>query len=202
MSDLIGYARVSTEEQTLDLQIDALTEAGCSKIYTDKISGSKSDRPELAKALDYLRAGDTLAVWRLDRLGRSVRHLIEVVNDFEQKGIGFKSLQETIDTTTSTGKLTFHIFAALAQFERDLIAERTKAGLEAARRRGRVGGRRTVMSPDKLKVIRDLYEDPQSQMTVQEIADAVGVSRATLYRHLKPAGLASAATVSPSGTPG
>ncbi|MBN8866772.1 MAG: recombinase family protein [Solirubrobacterales bacterium] len=189
MSDLIGYARVSTEEQTLDLQIDALTEAGCSKIYTDKISGSRSDRPELVKALDYVRAGDTLAVWRLDRLGRSVRHLIEVVNDFEERGIGFKSLQETIDTTTSTGKLTFHVFAALAQFERDLIAERTKAGLEAARRRGRVGGRRTVMSPDKLRVIRDLYEDPKSKMTVQEIADTVGVSRATVYRHLEPASL-------------
>jgi len=186
MSDLIGYARVSTEEQTLDLQVDALTEAGCSKIYTDKISGSRSDRPELAKALDYVRAGDTLAVWRLDRLGRSVRHLIEVVNDFEERGIGFKSLQETIDTTTSTGKLTFHVFAALAQFERDLIAERTRAGLEAARRRGRVGGRRTVMSQDKLKVIRDLYEDPGSKMTVQEIADTVGVSRATVYRHLRP----------------
>jgi DNA invertase Pin-like site-specific DNA recombinase len=186
MSDLIGYARVSTEEQTLDLQLDALSEAGCSKIYTDKISGSRSDRPELSKALDYVREGDTLAVWRLDRLGRSVRHLIEVVNDFEERGIGFKSLQETIDTTTSTGKLTFHIFAALAQFERDLIAERTKAGLEAARRRGRVGGRRTVMSPDKLKVIRELYEDPVSKMTVQQIADTVGVSRATVYRHLKP----------------
>jgi len=187
MSDLIGYARVSTEEQTLDLQIDALTEAGCSKIYTDKISGSRSDRPELGKALDYVRKGDTFVVWRLDRLGRSVRHLIEVVNDFEERGIGFKSLQETIDTTTSTGKLTFHVFAALAQFERDLIAERTKAGLEAARRRGRVGGRRTVMSSDKLKVARDLYEDPESKLTVQQIADTVGVSRATIYRHLKPA---------------
>ncbi|MGB6057611.1 MAG: recombinase family protein [Microthrixaceae bacterium] len=189
MSDLIGYARVSTEEQTLDLQIDALTDAGCSKIYTDKISGSRSDRPELAKALDYVRAGDTLAVWRLDRLGRSVRHLIETVNNFEERSVGFKSLQETIDTTTSTGKLTFHVFAALAQFERDLIAERTRAGLEAARRRGRVGGRRTVMSPDKLRVIRDLYEDPESKMTVQEIADTVGVSRATVYRHLEPASL-------------
>lgn len=185
MSDLIGYARVSTEEQTLDLQIDALTEAGCSKIYTDKISGSRSDRPELAKALDYVRTGDTLAVWRLDRLGRSVRHLIEVVNDFESRGIGFKSLQETIDTTSSTGKLTFHIFAALAQFERDLISERTKAGLEAARRRGRIGGRRTVMSPEKMKVIRGLYEDPKSKMTVQQIAETVGVSRATVYRHLR-----------------
>lgn len=187
MSDLIGYARVSTEEQTLDLQIDALTEAGCSNVYTDKISGSRSDRPELGKALDYVRKGDTFVVWRLDRLGRSVRHLIEVVNDFEERGIGFKSLQETIDTTTSTGKLTFHVFAALAQFERDLIAERTKAGLEAARRRGRVGGRRTVMSPDKLRVVRDLYDDPESKMTVQEIADTVGVSRATVYRHLEPA---------------
>lgn len=187
MGNLIGYARVSTEEQTLDLQVDALTEAGCTKTYTDKCSGSRSERPELAKALDYIREGDTFVVWRLDRLGRSVRHLIETVNSFEERGVGFRSLQETIDTTTSTGKLTFHVFAALAQFERDLIAERTKAGLEAARRRGRVGGRRTVMSPEKLRVIRDLYEDPEGKMTVQQIADAVGVSRATVYRHLDPA---------------
>lgn len=186
MGDLIGYARVSTEDQTLDLQIDALGASGCSKIYTDKISGSQSDRPELAKALDYVRKGDTLIVWRLDRLGRSVRHLIEVVNSFEERGIGFRSLQETIDTTTSTGRLTFHVFAALAQFERDLISERTKAGLEAARRRGRVGGRRSVMSAEKQKVIRDLYEDPKSELTVQQIADTVGVSRATVYRHLAP----------------
>lgn len=186
MGNLIGYARVSTEEQILDLQVDALTVAGCAKLYTDICSGSRSDRPELAKALDYVREGDTFVVWRLDRLGRSVRHLIETVNWFEERGVGFKSLQENIDTTTSTGKLTFHIFAALAQFERDLIAERTKAGLEAARRRGRVGGRRSVMSPDKLRVIRDLYEDPKNRMTVQEIANTVGVSRATVYRHLKP----------------
>lgn len=187
MSNLVGYARVSRQEQILDLQIDALmTEAGCSKTFVEKCSGSRSDRPELAKALDYLREGDTFVVWRLDRLGRSVRHLIETVNAFEESGVGFKSLQENIDTTTSTGKLTFHIFAALAQFERDLIAERTKAGLEAARRRGRIGGRRTVMSPDKLRVVQDLYENPDSKMTVQEIADTVGVSRATIYRHLAP----------------
>jgi len=186
MGNLIGYARVSTEEQILDLQIDALTDAGCVKLYLDKCSGSRSDRPELAKALDYVREGDTFVVWRLDRLGRSVRHLIEKISQFEERGIGFKSLQETIDTTTSTGKLTFHIFAALAQFERDLIGERTRAGLEAARRRGRIGGRRTVMSPDKLKIVRDLYDDPTTKMTVQQIADTVGVSRATVYRHLKP----------------
>ncbi len=184
MSNLVGYCRVSRQEQILDLQIDALNEAGCSRVFQERISGSKSIRPELDKALDYLREGDTFVVWRLDRLGRSVRHLIEAVNQFEARGIGFVSLQENIDTTTSTGRLVFHIFSALAQFERDLISERTKAGLEAARRRGRVGGRRTVMSPDKLKVIRDLYEDPKSKLTVQEIADTVGVSRATVYRHL------------------
>ncbi len=187
MSTTIGYARVSTEEQNLDLQIDALTEAGCSKIYTDKISGSQSERPELAKALDYVRKGDAFVVWRLDRLGRSVRHLIEAVNEFEDRGVGFKSLQETIDTTTSTGKLTFHVFAALAQFERDLIAERTKAGLEAARRRGRIGGRRTVMTPNKLATAKKLYEDSENAMTMKEIAETVGISRSTLYRHLVPA---------------
>lgn len=186
MRNLVGYARVSRQEQILDLQVDALKEAGCSKTFVEKCSGSRSDRPELVTALNYLREGDTFVVWRLDRLGRSVRHLIETVNGFEESGVGFKSLQENIDTTTSTGKLTFHVFAALAQFERDLIAERTKAGLEAARRRGRVGGRRTVMSPDKLKVIRDLYDDPETKMTVQQIAETVGVSRATVYRHLEP----------------
>ncbi len=187
MSNLVGYARVSRQEQILDLQIDALNEAGCSKVFEERISGSRSIRPELDKALDYLREGDTFVVWRLDRLGRSVRHLIEAVNQFEARGIGFVSLQENIDTTTSTGRLVFHIFSALAQFERDLISERTKAGLEAARRRGRVGGRRTVMSPDKLRVIKDLYEDSESNLTVQQIADTVGVSRATVYRHLDPA---------------
>src|SRR5690349_15412935 len=139
---LIGYARVSTDDQTLDLQLDALKAAGCERrrVYTDTASGAKTDRPGLAKALDMLREGDILVVWRLDRLGRSLPHLIEVVGDLKGRHIGFKSLTENIDTTTPAGELIFHIFASLAQFERELIRERTMAGLVAARARGRKGG--------------------------------------------------------------
>lgn len=187
MGETIGYARVSSDEQTLDLQLDALKEAGCSKIFRETVSGSRSERPELAKALDYVREGDVFMVWRLDRLGRSLKHLIETVNAFDDRGVSFVSIQENLDTTTPAGLLVFHVFGAISQFERDLIAERTKAGLEAARRRGRVGGRRTVMSADKLRVAKDLYENAEPRMTVQEIADTVGVSRATIYRHIKPA---------------
>jgi DNA invertase Pin-like site-specific DNA recombinase len=186
MSATIGYARVSTDGQSLDLQIDALEAAGCTKIFRDVISGSRSDRPELEQALDYLRPGDKFVVWRLDRLGRSVRHLIEVVNDLQERGVGLTSLQEDIDTSSPSGKLVFHIFGALSEFERDLLRERTKAGLDAARRRGRVGGRKTVMTPNKLATAKKLYEDPESAMTMKEIADTVGISRSTLYRHLAP----------------
>src|SRR4051812_16404669 len=137
---LIGYARVSTNEQNLDLQRDALQKAGCAQIYTDNISGTKAHRPGLETALSHLRAGDTLVVWRLDRLGRSLRHLIDTVTKLQDKGIGFKSITEAIDTTTSGGKLVFHLFGALAEFEREIIRERTNAGLTAARQRGRKGG--------------------------------------------------------------
>ena len=140
-SMLVGYARVSTTEQTLDLQFDALKKAGCSKIFTDTASGAKTERKGLDEALSYVREGDTLVVWRLDRLGRSLTHLIETVSQLDNRKIGFKSLTEQIDTTTSGGKLIFHIFGALAEFERNLIRERTNAGLQAARARGRVGGR-------------------------------------------------------------
>ena len=150
------------------------------------ISGSRSDRPELEQALDYLRPGDKFVVWRLDRLGRSVKHLIEVVNDLQERGVGLTSLQEDIDTSSPSGKLVFHIFGALSEFERDLLRERTRAGLEAARRRGRVGGRKTVMTPNKLATARRLYEDPDNAMTMREIAETVGISRSTLYRHLAP----------------
>src|SRR3954467_6289532 len=147
---LIGYARVSTLDQTLALQQDALTVAGCEQLYTDTISGSVTDRPGLSQALAHLRPGDTLVVWRLDRLGRSLSHLIETVRKLQELGIGFRSLQEQIDTTTSGGKLVFHVFGALAEFERDLIRERTHAGLAAARARGRLFGRPKVLSLRKI----------------------------------------------------
>jgi len=146
MQTLIGYARVSTSEQDAALQTDALTAAGCSRIFDDKVSGAKSDRPGLSAALAYLREGDVLVVWRLDRLGRSLPHLIEVVSELEARGIGFRSLTEQIDITTPGGRLVFHLFGAVGQFERDLIRERTKAGLAAAAARGRKGGRKPVIT--------------------------------------------------------
>ena len=147
---LIGYARVSTAEQTLALQLDALRVAGCDPVFTDQASGAKADRPGLGEAVAYVRRGDTLVVWKLDRLGRSMAHLIETVRQLEAKGTGFRSLTEGVDTTTPGGTLVFHLFAALAQFERDLIRERTYAGLKAAEARGRKGGRKPVITPDKL----------------------------------------------------
>src|SRR3990170_1172901 len=155
---LIGYARVSTHEQTLNLQQDALTKAGCTKIFTDTASGAKVERKGLEEALNYVRKGDTLVVWRLDRLSRSLPHLIATMTDLLERGIGFKSLTENIDTTTSGGKLIFHIFGALAEFERNLIRERTQAGLVAARARGKKGGRPKVLTGRRLGIARDLYE--------------------------------------------
>jgi DNA invertase Pin-like site-specific DNA recombinase len=149
---LIGYARVSTQDQTLDLQTDALKQAGCEKIFTDMTSGAKAERPGLQEAMNQLRAGDTLVVWRLDRLGRTLKQLIATITDLSEQDIGFKSLQEHIDTTTSGGKLIFHIFGALAEFEREVIRERTIAGLQAARTRGKVGGRPTLQSRDPQKI--------------------------------------------------
>jgi DNA invertase Pin-like site-specific DNA recombinase len=182
---LIGYARVSTQDQTLDLQTDALTRVGCEKIFTDTTSGSKSERPGLQDAMNHLRAGDTLVVWRLDRLGRTLKHLIILITDLSEKGIGFKSLQESIDTTTSGGKLIFHIFGALAEFEREIIKERTNAGLQAARARGRFGGRPTIQSrdPKKIALARKLYDE--QSMTVQEICASLHIGRSTLYRYLQ-----------------
>jgi DNA invertase Pin-like site-specific DNA recombinase len=179
---LIGYARVSTAEQNLDLQTDALAKAGCEKIFTDTASGAKADRTGLAEALNFMRQGDTLCVWKLDRLGRSLKHLIETVLRLQEVGKGFRSLQEHIDTTTSGGKLIFHIFASLAEFERDIIRERTKAGLASARSRGRLGGRPSVMDAKKLKMARSLYADAKTQ--VGEICEGLGISRATFYRHI------------------
>jgi DNA invertase Pin-like site-specific DNA recombinase len=179
---LIGYARVSTHEQTLNLQQDALTKAGCSKTFTDTASGAKAERKGLDEALDYVRKGDTLVVWRLDRLGRSLPHLITTMTGLEERGIGFKSLTENIDTTTSGGKLIFHIFGALAEFERNLIRERTTAGLTAARTRGRLGGRPKALTGKKLSIAQDLYD---RRHPIQEILQTLKISRATLYRALK-----------------
>src|SRR5215210_3327481 len=180
---LIGYARVSTLDQTLALQQDALTAAGCEQLYTDTASGARTDRPGLAQALSHLRAGDTLVVWRLDRLGRSLSHLIETVRELAARGVGFRSLQEQIDTTTSGGKLVFHVFGALAEFERDLIKERTHAGLAAARARGRLFGRPKALSPRKIEQLRTLAQDDRN--TVAEICQTLGISRATFYRYVK-----------------
>src|SRR3954463_5045823 len=180
---LIGYARVSTFDQTLALQQDALTAAGCEQLYTDTVSGSVTQRPGLTQALSHLRASDTLVVWRLDRLGRSLPHLIETVSKLQQRGVGFCSLQEQIDTTTSGGKLVFHVFGALAEFERDLIRERTHAGLAAARARGRLFGRPKALTAQQVKQLRSLAEDERN--TVGEICRTLGISRATFYRYLK-----------------
>jgi len=161
---LIGYARVSTEDQTLALQQDALEKIGCSKIFTDVISGATTERPGLKEALSYLREGDSLVVWKLDRLGRSLKHLIETITDLNKRHIGFQSITEHIDTTTSGGKLIFHIFGALAEFERDIIRERTKAGLQAARARGRNGGRPKALDPKKVAIAQALYQDKQNSI--------------------------------------
>jgi DNA invertase Pin-like site-specific DNA recombinase len=181
---LIGYARVSTQDQTLDLQTDALKRAGCEQIFTDTRSGAKAERPGLWEAMNYLRVGDTLVVWRLDRLGRTLKHLIATVADLNDRGIGFKSLQEHMDTTTSGGKLIVHIFGALAEFEREVIRERTIAGLQAGRARGRLGGRPTMQSldPKKVALARKLYAD--RTMPVQEICETLHISRSTLYRYI------------------
>lgn len=178
----VGYARVSTHEQNLSLQIDELKKIGCTKIFTDKISGAKSERPGLQKALDFMRAGDSLVVWRLDRLGRSLKHLIEIITRFEERKIGFSSLQESIDTTTSGGKLIFHIFGALAEFERNLIRERTKAGLAAARARGRNGGRPRVLDEKKIQLAKNLYESRKHP--VIEICETLSISKSTFYNYL------------------
>src|SRR5689334_18553596 len=180
---LIGYARVSTTDQTLALQQDALQQAGCSKIFTDTASGALAERKGLADALSYVRPGDTLVVWKLDRLGRSLKDLITRITELQNRQIGFKSLTEQIDTTTSGGKLIFHIFGALAEFERDIIRERTQAGLDAARARGKRGGRPSALSPEKIKLAKKLYADKST--SVSEICKLLKISRHTLRRYVK-----------------
>ncbi len=180
---LIGYARVSTLDQRLDLQQDALRAAGCERIFTDTASGAKTARPGLAAALEACRAGDILVVWKLDRLGRSLAHLVATVQALAVGGIGLRSLQEQLDTTTSGGKLIFHIFASLAEFERDLIRERTNAGLAAARARGRKGGRPKGVNEKKRKAAVALKRDPQ--YSIKEICEIVGISRNTYYKYTR-----------------
>jgi DNA invertase Pin-like site-specific DNA recombinase len=180
---LIGYARISTQDQTLNLQKDALEKLGCTKIFTDTASGAKAERKGLEEALGYVRAGDTLCVWRLDRLGRSLKHLIETITLLSNRKIGFKSLTENIDTTTSGGKLVFHLFGALAEFERDIIRERTQAGLTAARARGRKGGRPKALNAKKAQMAQGLYND--KTYSIDEICRTLNISRATLYRYIK-----------------
>jgi DNA invertase Pin-like site-specific DNA recombinase len=182
---LIAYARVSTHEQNLDLQLDAFKAAGVQpeNIFTDKKTGKNIDRDGLRDALSHLRPGDTLVVWRLDRLGRTLKELIDLVNDLNERGIGFKSLQENMDSTTSGGELIFHIFGALAQFERKIIVERTRAGLDAARARGRLGGRPKKLDDKKRSLLYSLYDSKEH--SIGDICEALHVSRATVYKYLK-----------------
>ena len=182
---VLPYARVSTHDQNPDLQKDALEKIGCEKVIVDQVSGTVAARPGLAQVLEMLREGDTLVVWRLDRLGRSLRHLIELMGELEEKGIAFQSLQESIDTSSSGGKLIFHMFGALAEFERNLIRERTRAGLAAARARGRKGGRRKSLSPQKRAVAVELYR--ARERSVKEICQIMGISRPTLYSYVREA---------------
>lgn len=178
---LVGYCRVSTNDQNLDLQRDALRKAGCERVFSDTTSGISRERSGLSDALRALQRGDTLVVWKLDRLGRSLAHLIDVVSDLEARGVGFRSLTESLDTTTAGGRLVFHVFAALGEFERDLIRERTKAGLVAARQRGRIGGRPRLVTTDKLDAAKKLLA---SGTPIGDVARVIGVGRSTLYRWL------------------
>lgn len=182
---LIGYARVSTLEQNLDLQNDALKKGGCRKIFTDKASGSAQERDGLDRAVESLREGDTLVVWKLDRLGRSLAHLVTLLNDLKDRKIGFRSLQENIDTTSGVGKLVFHIFASLAEFERDLIRERTLAGIASARARGRLGGRPRALDAKRIAQAKAMHKD--KKIPIKEISATLGIGRTTLYRYLNGA---------------
>jgi len=197
MAHLLGYARVSTLEQNPDLQVDELTSVGCWKVWTEHASGALDRRPQLDEVLEQLRPGDTLVVWRLDRLGRSLRHLIEVVTGLDERGVGFRSLRENIDTTTAGGRLVFHLFGALAQFEREIIRDRTVAGLTAARARGRVGGRRSKLTTEQVRQARRMYD--ARELTIEQIGAVLGVSRTSIYRALgKTATAAPPATATPA----
>ena len=185
-SGVLGYARVSTDDQHLDLQRDALTKAGCSVIYEEAASGKSTVRPELEQCRKALREGDTLVVWRLDRLGRSLPDLVQIVAELEQRGVGFESLTEKIETDSAAGRLVFHVFAALSEFERNLIRERTHAGLAAARARGRKGGRKPALTDKQIKEVRKLMTD--KTMPVSRIQELYGVSKTTLYKYAQAVG--------------
>ena len=182
---LIGYARVSTADQNLDLQTDALKKAGCEKICSDKMSGAKAERPGLTKVLELSRIGDTLVIWRFDRLGRSLKDLIAIAETLKARSIGLKSLEEGIDTTTSTGQLMFHLFGALAEFEKNLINERSKAGLNAARARGKLGGRPKALDRNQQQLAVKLYHDRQHSIT--QICQMMNISKPTLYSYVAAA---------------
>jgi len=179
----IGYARISSADQSLSLQQDALAAAGCHRVFSDTASGARQDRPELQRALEQLREDDVLITWRLDRLGRSLKHLIDIVSDLEEQGVGFVSLQEGFDTTTNGGRLVFHIFGALADFERGLIRERTMAGLQAARARGRKGGRPEKLKSSQVRTLVSMYNSKQH--SIAEISRTFAVSRPTIYRYIR-----------------
>lgn len=183
---IIGYARVSTKDQNLSMQIDALKKEGCKKIFKEKVTGTKQDRIQLQKMLEEIREGDVIVIWKLDRLGRSLKHLVELVSELLDKGVGLKSLNDPVDTTTAQGRLIFNIFASLAEFERDIISERTKAGLASARARGRTGGRPKGLSEDAQKTAlaaESLYKE--GKLTVNEIASKLSISKGTLYSYLR-----------------
>lgn len=192
---LIGYARVSTQDQHPELQLDALRAAGCEQVFHEKMTGKLAERPELDACLRTLRKGDTLVVWKLDRLGRSLKNLVEIIHSLEQRGVAFRSLTESIDTANASGKLIFHIFGALAEFEHSLIRERTMAGLSAARARGRLGGRKTKLSKDDVRKANAMLLDPT--VTKAEVARHFKVSRVTLNAALNRAGLDPKPAVQP-----
>lgn len=179
---VVGYARVSRQDQNLDLQEDALKKAGCEKIFSDKVSGAKDAREGVDRALDVLRKGDTLVVWKLDRLGRSLSNLVQLINELKDRGVGFRSLEENIDTTSGVGKLIFHIFASLAEFERDLIRERTMAGLASARARGKMGGRPRSLDAKKVDLAKSMYRDKKN--SVMDICSTLEIGKTTFYRYL------------------
>lgn len=182
---ILGYARVSTLDQNLDMQIDALEKAGCERVITDKVKSEKESRPGLDQVLTMLRSGDTLVVWKLDRLGRTLRHLVNLIDSFSKKNIQFRSLQESIDTTTPVGKLIFHTISAIAEFERDMIRTRTRSGLAAARARGRLGGRPPALTTGKVKTAIAMYN---TGCTVDEICSEMGISRSTFYKYIRGTG--------------